>query len=231
VTSNNADRLRKTSSAALASDPERCGKLVGCFDAQCCIRPRRGLRRTIGHFYHDVMLNEKPVDGAVADTRLRDLPTSWTVLHGKGSLANSSSPQLSRKRAVRADVLTRRDAIALVRPLGRRIAQWQLLVAQLSARAAWARRRGDDTKALEQQLEALEGSVCTELAAFSERLQGTSPELRNHGRVLDAVRAAGTVLTALRRAKAARGELHEAFRIARRLEQDGSDATDASRTR
>jgi hypothetical protein len=106
-----------------------------------------------------------------------------------------------RRRATSASVTASRSAMAVVRALHSEISKVQARAAFLVSVSCRCSRQNEDREKLEAEAAALQSMVEAYSSALSERLQNLPSDIRDHGRILDTVRALRSVHAILETAR------------------------------
>jgi len=110
-------------------------------------------------------------------------------------------PPERKRRATSRDVTLKREALAVVRALHPQIARLQQRAALLCSLSQSSLRASHDLPVLLAQVEALQAAVRAYSRALADKLSTLPPEVRNHSRIVDTVRALESVYVVLGRAR------------------------------
>lgn len=102
-----------------------------------------------------------------------------------------------RRRALRDEVVHKREALALLMPIHDRIGPWQTQTARLHAYAQKLRSIGSYEPAVVAEVEALFSAVSAQQQRLVEATHAMSPEVAGSSHVLDATRALNSVASSL----------------------------------
>jgi len=107
-----------------------------------------------------------------------------------------------RRRALRDDIVQKRQALAALRPIHDQIGPWQARTARLIAYAEKLRQTGSYNPAVAEEAEALFAAVSQRQRALTETARGLPPDVAASSRVLDTARALKSIASGLESALA-----------------------------
>jgi hypothetical protein len=107
-----------------------------------------------------------------------------------------------RQRAERVEVRNARDALSIVVPVNRKIGPWQSQAARLVAFGTRLRLVGRSEPRLSAEAEALASAIRRQREELAAEARNLPPEIGEHGRVRDTLRALDTVFAAVTQARA-----------------------------
>lgn len=115
-------------------------------------------------------------------------------------MSETLSPDVPRRRAPSRDVILRREALAVVRPLSKQIGSWQVTAARLISIGEHARAHGGYAPSHVEELDALDHMIATHRARLDAAVASLPDEIRTHGRIADTQRALESLTVATARA-------------------------------
>jgi hypothetical protein len=98
-----------------------------------------------------------------------------------------------RQRAERQDVQQAREAQKLVLPINRQISIWQAQAARLTGFGTKLKTTGGYEPHLLAEAEQLERDIARQREGLHDQAQNLPPEIANHSRLLDTIRALDSV--------------------------------------
>ncbi len=104
---------------------------------------------------------------------------------------------LTRRRAKRADIAQKQQAMAALVPINAQIGPWQMRTARLMAYAQRLRAAGGYEPNLAAEAEALRNAVAQQQSRLVETTRSLPPDVAGNTRVLDTVRALKSVARGL----------------------------------
>lgn len=105
-----------------------------------------------------------------------------------------------RRRAMRADIAQKRQAMEALGPISERIGPWQTKTARLLAQARKLRASGGHEPGLVQEAEALNSAVARHQEMLTQMMQELPPDVAADTRVLDTARALNSLSASLEEA-------------------------------
>lgn len=127
--------------------------------------------------------------GALAPARTPDMISEASLLEWETSVIDPPR----RQRAERVDVQRTREAQKLVLPVNRQIGVWQAQAARLVAFGSKLRTTGGFEPRLKAEAEDLAHAIERQRQALLDEASALPPEIANHSRLLDTVRALDSV--------------------------------------
>jgi hypothetical protein len=107
-----------------------------------------------------------------------------------------------RRRALRDDIVQKRQALAALLPIHDQIGPWQARTARLIAYAEKLRSTGSYNPAVVAEAEALLAAVSQQQRALDETTASLSPDIAANSRVFDTARALKSIANGLESALA-----------------------------
>ena len=107
-----------------------------------------------------------------------------------------------RRRALRDDIVQKRQALAALLPIHDQIGPWHARTARLAAYAEKLHSTGSYNPAVEEEAEALLAAVTQQQRALDEMTSELPPDVAANSRVFDTARALKSIATGLESALA-----------------------------